>query len=160
MKENITAAVGQFMEISGQTTNSLNAKQACLYTGLQLEEMAEKIEAIVVGAVTPSVRSYLEGLADTLIEASNQFKAGLHTGDILRGDREALLDADIDLAWVSLGAAFSLSRDVHGAIAEVTRANLSKFPSGVAKRDENGKVVKPVDWRGPDLSPFVEPPKR
>jgi predicted HAD superfamily Cof-like phosphohydrolase len=51
----------------------------------------------------------------------------------------------------------SQGANVEGAAAEVSRANLAKFPNGVAVRDANGKVVKPEDWKAPDLKPFIYP---
>ncbi|MFZ9330710.1 MAG: hypothetical protein ACO24I_05425 [Candidatus Fonsibacter ubiquis] len=75
---------------------------------------------------------------------------------VQRADRESLLDADIDLAWVTIGSALSQGADVEGAAAEVSRANLDKFPNGVAIRDGNGKVVKPDGWKAPGLSTFIQ----
>lgn len=153
---NIQDAVAAFMRAAGQTTDRFNSAQATLYTGLQLEEMAEKIEAIAGGAVTTLSKSYLLQHADSIRILALEFKQGMHRGDIMRANPEALADADIDLAWVALGGAMSMCRDAPGAISEVARANHDKFPGGVALKDENGKVRKPADWRGPDLSPFID----
>lgn len=155
---NLQAAVRTFMETAGDRTDQFNARQITLYTGLQLEEMAEKLEAILAGAVSEDSRFELRRAISVLTELSEQFKKGIHLGDVLRGDRVALLDADIDLAWCSLGAAFSTSNDTDAAIGEVIRSNLDKFPGGVATRDVNGKILKPADWRGPQLELLVDAP--
>lgn len=154
---NLQQAVREFMTAGGMKTDEFDAGRACLYTGLQLEEAAEKLEAVSTGCVDAMVRDRLLFSARLLRQQSLEFKQGKHRGDILRADREALLDADIDLAWVSLGAAYSTSCNTAGAIAEVARANLDKFPGGVVTKDANGKISKPTGWRGPDLSGFVLP---
>lgn len=153
---NLPQAVRQFMTTGGMSTAGFNADQATLYMGLQLEEMAEKVEAVATGSISMQDKARLLTEADRLRVLSLEFKQGKHRGDVMRADREKLLDADIDLAWVSLGAAYSTSTNTSGAVAEVARANLDKFPGGIVLRDENGKIKKPNGWVAPDLSQFVE----
>lgn len=129
--------VKKFMMTAGQSVDGFDVRQAALYTGLQCEELAEKLEAL--------------GIASHLDDLANELKAGLWDYKFINADREELLDADMDLAWVSFGASFSAGADVAGAAGEVARANHDK---GNAK-DRNGKVVKPVGWRGPDHSKFI-----
>lgn len=155
---NVNTAVRNFMRYAGCTIKGFNAEQACLYTGLQLEELAEKLAAIAGGCVSAGQRDSLIALVSHMTQHANSFKQGMHVGDIMRGDREGMLDADIDLAWVALGGAYSVAEDVSGACQEIARANLDKFPGGVATLDENGKVKKPVGWRGPDISQFIAKP--
>ncbi len=167
-------AVRIFNEAVGQTTQEFNVRQTALCTGLQLEEMAEKLEAIL-GGDAPIVQD--------LNELSSSFKKGFCDEFILNADREAMLDADIDLAWVAIGSAFSQGADVFGACTAVFSANMDKLVecplcggkgwwfednlhddecemcSGrgvVAEWDENGKVKKPEGWTPPDLKPFVK----
>lgn len=152
---NLPQAVRDFMRAGEQTVDGFNATQATLYTGLQLEEMAEKLQAISTGCLTAAERTYLTDFASALMELSGEFKSGRHRGDIMRADREKLLDADIDLAWVSVGAAYSTSSNTSGAMGEVVRSNLDKVPGGVCRKDATGKIIKPFGWKGPNLSPFV-----
>ena len=148
--------VRQFMLIGGQSTEGFNAKQAGLYLGLQLEELAEKIELLFEGEPTLAGKSGLMALHDTLAHFAQVFKDGYHQAAITFADRAELLDADIDLAWVALGGAFSTSTCAPAAFAEVARANLDKYPDGQVLRDANGKIRKPVGWQGPNLLPYVE----
>lgn len=153
---NLLHAVRMFMCFAKQSVGHFNAKQATFYTGMQLEELSEKLEAVATGAITPEAkRKYTEAIAmlDTL---AGEFKSGLHQGDVMRADRKLMLDADIDVAWVSVAAVFSTTSDTTGAFACVGKANHDKFPNGVAILDDNGKVVKPAGWKPADLSPFVE----
>lgn len=144
--ETFVADVRRFTEAVGCTTDRFNVRQTALYIGLQLEEMAEKLEAIHVESDIPRL----------LRRLSDGFKSGVLDKRVANGDREAMLDADIDLAWVTIGSALSQGADVLGAMREVARANLDKIgPDGSVIKDENGKVRKPAGWRGPDNSPFI-----
>lgn len=157
-------SVPEFMDLGGQTTYRFNARQACLYTGLQCEELAEKIEAIMEGTITPAQRDHLGVLSNTLRMFSKEFKQGLHEGDILRANHADLIDADFDLAWVSVAAVYSTSIAGHLAIAHGTHTNLAKFPvingERVCIKDENGKIKKPEGWQPPDFTPYVDPTPR
>jgi predicted HAD superfamily Cof-like phosphohydrolase len=84
------------------------------------------------------------------------FKKGLHTGNILRANHTDLIDADFDLAWVSIGALISVSPEPERAIAHGTFTNLDKFRDGKCVKDANGKIQKPADWRAPDFSPYID----
>lgn len=149
--ETFVADVRRFTEAVGCTTDRFNVRQTALYIGLQLEEMAEKLEAIGYAGDALLVR-LMKG-------TSSQFKSGSFDQLVETcGDREAMLDADIDLAWVTIGSALSQGADVLGAMREVARANHDKIgPDGSVIKDENGKVRKPAGWRGPDNSPFIIP---
>lgn len=153
---NPLSLVQQFMTIGGQTTKGFNAKQACLYMGLQLEEIAEKLKLIAQAEPDASFRVQLNELVNHIEVFAVRFKGGNHLAAVTFADRANTLDGDLDLAWVSLGSAFSLSTDAFGAFGEVGRANLSKYPNGEVLRDANGKIQKPVGWTGPNLLPFVE----
>ena len=145
--ETLISDVKKFTELAGGTTDQFNVRQTALYIGLQLEEMAEKLTA-VFGGHSPHI-------ADRLMSVSLGFKEGDFDDAIEACDAQDLLDADVDLAWVTIGSMLSQGADVLGAIGEVTRANMDKFPGGVVTKDCNGKVKKPQGWKGPDLSGFV-----
>lgn len=145
-RETFVADVRRFTEAVGCTTDRFNARQTALYIGLQLEEMAEKLEACLQAETL---------LTNEIHNLSGMFKAGHMDHRVEAANRAAMLDADIDLAWVTIGSALSQGADVLGAMREVARANLDKFPGGVVTKDANGKVTKPDGWRAPDITPFV-----
>ena len=151
----LATVVARFMALAEQTTDRFNARQACLYTGLQLEELAEKIEVIMGGCVTQAARDHLAPLHSLLTHYAKEFKEGLHQGDILRSSHKDLIDADYDLAFVSIGALLSTSVNGLGAIAHGNHTNLDKFRNG-ADKDENGKQRKPADWQRPDFEPYTD----
>jgi predicted HAD superfamily Cof-like phosphohydrolase len=128
-----------------------NVRAAALYMGLQLEEMAEKLG--VIG---------MERLSKALHSHADLFKSGANDdavrGALTFGKAKELLDSDMDLLWVTMGAAYAQGADVAGAYGAVGDANWAKFPNGVVTLDGvTGKVVKPEGWTPPDLTPFVHP---
>ncbi len=152
----LTEAVFGFMQIGGQSTHRFNPQQATLYMGLQLEELAEKVEVLWAGAVESNEQSQLLSLLMELRTASLKFKSGRFMGCFTRADHDKLIDADFDLAWVSLGAIASTATRPEEAIAHGTYTNLAKFPEGKCVRDANGKIQKPAGWVPPDFTPFVD----
>lgn len=157
--------VKEFNEIAG-TKEILDARKVALYTALQLEELAEKIEALnkveAIAGVHPD--KGLGKLFTALEWHSRRFKEGEFDALVSKAcenadTREELLDADIDLAVVSLGGAISVGADVEGACHEVADNNLSKFPliDGVRTvlKDANGKVMKPEGYKPVSLEKFL-----
>lgn len=174
----IIQVVRQFTEAVGCTTDRYNVRQTALYTGLQCEELSEKMDAM-------GLHSY----AIILHNIGMEFKEGkIDESCIELADRAAMLDADVDLAWVTIGSALSQGADVAGACSEVARANMSKlvmcndccgdktinrfdhetgleYPISecdacnglglVAIKDDNGKVKKPDSFVPPNIEPFV-----
>lgn len=148
-------AVRLFMQIAGQSTGRFDAEQTCKQIGFMCEELAETLECVFKGCVDSRAGIQIYAAVRELEDVAKRFKAGLHTGDVARCDRVELLDGIVDTAWVSMGAMCSMSHNPRGAFEEVARSNFDKFPNGQVTRDAGGKVVKPADWRGPDLAPYV-----
>jgi predicted HAD superfamily Cof-like phosphohydrolase len=67
------------------------------------------------------------------------------------------LDALIDILVVTIGALHSGGYDAEGAWKEVMRSNFSKIDkeTGLVRKREDGKVLKPITYSPPDLVPFV-----
>lgn len=148
-------AVKRFMEIGGQTVNQFNPQQATMYIGLQCEELAEQLEVVAQGSLDNAGSRDLYEAAEMLKRLSSAFKQGFHMGSVMRCTHTELLDGALDTAWVAIGTALSVSLHAGAAWCEVARANFDKYPNGNVLRDANGKIQKPVGWRGPNLLPFV-----
>ena len=75
-------------------------------------------------------------------------------------DKIETLDALLDLIVVTVGAIHSLGVDAEGAWKEVMGSNLAKINRATGKVDkrEDGKVLKPADWRAPKLEQFFQKP--
>jgi predicted HAD superfamily Cof-like phosphohydrolase len=86
-------------------------------------------------------------------EESKEFEQAL-----LDNDRVEQLDALIDILVVTIGAIHSAGFDGEAAWKEVMRTNFAKIDSdtGKVRKREDGKVLKPVGWKAPDLKSFTE----
>jgi len=76
----------------------------------------------------------------------------------LSDDRVEQLDALIDILVVTIGAIHSIGADGEGAWNEVMRTNFAKIDkdTGKVRKREDGKVLKPVDWKSPKLAQFIK----
>ena len=136
-----------------------DVRQSAFYLGMQVEELTEKLLA---SGVLAQMTSSLEGL---LNELGTFLKDGrlddAVSGAFADGQADAMLDADMDILWVTIGAATAQGADPVGAYAAVGDANWAKFPGGVVTRHPaTGKVVKPEGWRPPVLTDFLHPALR
>jgi len=76
----------------------------------------------------------------------------------LSDDRVEQLDALIDILVVTIGAIHSGGFAAEGAWKEVMSTNFAKIDknTGLVRKREDGKVLKPVGWTPPNLTPFVK----
>ena len=156
---NLAETVHEFMRIGGQTVDTPDARQASLYLGLQMEELAEKLGVLI--AVHTFENDILQTLKSHLELVSGVAKNGGFTGTFSTMFREypeahaECVDADADLAWVALGGLMCSAHRPLDVINEVARVNMDKYVDGVAMRDANGKIQKPTGWRGPNHLDFL-----
>lgn len=146
----IRSTVAWFKTAGQFDGDAQSVRQVAFYTGMQMEELAEKL-AIFLGKTDECVLA-LERLG-------HRFKNGEYDTAVeygLRTDPEGIFDGDLDLIWVSIGGAGAAGNDVYGGFRAVGKANWAKFPGGVVTRHPTtGKVIKPEGWRPPDLGPFL-----
>ena len=73
-------------------------------------------------------------------------------------DKVETLDALVDILVVTIGAIHSMGADAEGAWKEVMQTNFAKIDkeTGKVRKREDGKVLKPVGWVAPNLTPFVK----
>ena len=76
----------------------------------------------------------------------------------LTDDRVEQLDALIDILVVTIGAIHSAGWDAEGAWKEVMRTNFDKIDkeTGKVRKREDGKVLKPLGWKPPELAQFIK----
>ena len=76
----------------------------------------------------------------------------------LSDDRVEQLDALIDILVVTIGAIHSAGFDAEGAWKEVMKTNFAKvdYDTGKVRKREDGKVLKPVGWKPPELAQFIK----
>lgn len=157
---------------AGRTENEFNVRAVALHIGLQLEEMAEKLEAV----------SEFRLVAD-LHHLGMLFKKGTYDHLVESGNRTAMIDADCDIMVVTAGAMQASGANVHGALGEVCRSNESKAVGcnsckstgkrmvddfeiicdgadcnkrgWILVKDANGKIQKGPDYTEPQLEQFT-----
>lgn len=138
--------------------NEFDPRKVALYISLQLEELAEKIEAI--GERETPKNKEIKYLLTAMKTFSQSFRHGHFDDEVAQIDKTKALDADIDLAVVALGGAYCLGADVNGACHEVADSNLSKFElkDGEYKvyKDSSGKVAKSPSYRPPKLEKYLK----
>ena len=89
---------------------------------------------------------------DLMEEEWRELKTGL-----LMENSEEQLDALLDFIVVTIGAIHSAGFDGEGAWKEVMATNFAKIDreTGKVRKREDGKVLKPIGWTPPNLSPFL-----
>lgn len=146
----IIARVNKWNIDAGRTHNVFNVRQMAFYTGMQCEELGEKLDALG-----------LAGIANYLHLVGNELKEGTWDNYLQREcespeAREAILDADCDITVVTIGSAQGQGANFHGAMAAVINANERKRqPDGKLLKNEHGKIQKPEGWTPPDLTPYL-----
>jgi predicted HAD superfamily Cof-like phosphohydrolase len=73
-------------------------------------------------------------------------------------DQVEQLDALIDILVVTIGAIHSAGFDAEGAWKEVMKTNFAKVDhnTGKVRKREDGKVLKPIGWKSPELAQFIK----
>jgi predicted HAD superfamily Cof-like phosphohydrolase len=77
---------------------------------------------------------------------------------LAENDDEEIVDALLDILVVTIGALHSFGADGEGAWKEVMSTNFAKIDreTGKVRKREDGKVLKPVGWKAPELAPFLK----
>jgi predicted HAD superfamily Cof-like phosphohydrolase len=85
-------------------------------------------------------------------------EAGELAEAIAAHDQVETLDALIDILVVTIGAIHSAGFDAEGAWKEVMMTNFAKVDSetGMVRKREDGKVLKPLGWKAPELATFLK----
>lgn len=111
--------------------------------GVHFEEVNEMIDAI-----NPALsQNFLKNF-------SNQLKEGKF--DLSTVNDIELLDAICDQIVTALGVAYMKGFDIKGALTEVANSNDSKRNAdGSFSFDSNGKIVKGINYKKPDLTTFI-----
>ena len=122
----------KFMRACDQSVDGSNESQFKMYLGLIKEEF------------------------DELMVAQGYDLKTMEQGPI--SDNVETLDALIDILVVTIGAIHSAGYDAEGAWKEVMATNFAKIDreTGKVRKREDGKVLKPLGWKSPELAPFLK----
>lgn len=96
----------------------------------------------------PQCRLYKNLIGEEFNEFQNAYEE--------RDDAE-ILDACFDMMWVIVGYMHSRGWDCEAAWKEGAQSNLIKIDpvTGLVRRREDGKILKPEGWQAPDFDQFV-----
>jgi predicted HAD superfamily Cof-like phosphohydrolase len=81
-----------------------------------------------------------------------------YTNAITKKDTAGVLDALVDIVYIALGTAWLFNLPFEKAWNEVQKANMSK----IRAKDKTGKrgtkfdVIKPKDWKAPNIEKIIE----
>ena len=169
----MTTNVEKFMHIAGQpaTRGVFDTRQTAFQIGMCCEELSETIQSLFQGDTIGN------GIMRELRFFGEQMKAGVYDDCVQRSDKLELLDGFADVRYVAEGGMAAMGADVEGAIEAVEMNNLTKFETcpecggagyfreftctqcngngRIAKRDENGKVIKPAGYKKVSLEQFL-----
>jgi len=86
-------------------------------------------------------------------EEFKELKEAINNNDMVE-----VLDALEDILVVTIGAIHSAGMDGEGGWKEVMSTNFAKIDkeTGLVRKREDGKVLKPVGWKAPNLEPFLK----
>lgn len=75
-------------------------------------------------------------------------------------NEEEILDSLVDQIYIIVGTGLAYGMPTAEAFDEVQRANMDKFPGGVARRRDDGKIIKPEGWKPPNIRGLLEEARR
>lgn len=112
-----------------------------------LQAVGQSTPATPIGATDQS--NLYKKLID---EEYHEFLEAFYTKD----DVEQI-DACFDMMWVIVGYMKSRGWDCEGIWDEGAKSNLSKIDpaTGLVRRREDGKILKPEGWKPPNFKPFA-----
>jgi len=86
-------------------------------------------------------------------EEYHEFLEAFYTDDTVEE-----IDACFDMMWVIIGYMKSRGWDCENIWDEGAKSNLSKIDpvTGLVRRREDGKILKPEGWKPPDFTKFVK----
>ncbi len=121
-----------------------------LYTSLVLEEAKEMLEALECPSLSIELRRAI-GVLDGVSFSIRKEPIDLDANPV------ELLDAALDLAWVSLCLARTLvGTNLGAAWDELHRSNIvDKQVNGQFIKSPSGKVMKPEGWKPPNFEQFL-----
>lgn len=102
----------------------------------------------------PEERKWLR--EDLIAEEADELLDAMGHATFARSDLPKVADALVDLIYVTLGTAVEYGIDLDPIFDAVHEANMKKVGGPVR---EDGKVLKPDDWKPADLAALVEQQK-
>jgi predicted HAD superfamily Cof-like phosphohydrolase len=114
-----------------------------------LKAVGQEIPAFPQSTVSEQAELYKKLIVE---EYSEFIEADINNDDVER------IDACFDMMWVIVGYMKSRGWDCENIWDEGAISNISKIDpvTGLVKRREDGKILKPEGWKPPDFTKFVK----
>lgn len=113
------------------------------------EEFFEQFDACFPGALQRQL----------VADAKDRIRQVIEIGPIGKVELDVLVDAWADLKYVIVGSEVIFGVDGNAVFRVVHAANMAKFGPH-ARRDANGKTMKPPGWTPPDIEGELERQRR
>ena len=123
------------------------------------EKFMRACDQSVDGSNQDQFKMYLRLIKEEFDELQVAQGIDLATGEQINPvDMVETLDALLDIVVVTIGAMHSAGMDAEGGWKEVMMTNFAKVDSetGKVRKREDGKVLKPLGWKAPELAPFIK----
>ena len=123
------------------------------------EKFMRACDQSVDGSNQDQFKMYLRLIKEEFDELQVAQGIDIATGDQVGPvDMVETLDALLDIVVVTIGAMHSAGMDAEGGWKEVMMTNFAKVDSetGKVRKREDGKVLKPLGWKAPELAPFIK----
>ena len=123
------------------------------------EKFMRACDQSVDGSNYDQFKMYLKLIKEEFDELQVAHGIDLETGEQVRpSDPVETLDALLDILVVAIGAIHSMGANGEGGWKEVMGTNFAKIDSetGKVRKREDGKVLKPLGWKAPELAQFLK----
>lgn len=122
------------------------------------EKFMRACDQSVDGSDFDQLKMYLKLIKEEYFELLDAQGLDEDHNQIRPVDGVETLDALIDILVVTIGAIHSMGADGEGAWKEVMSTNFAKIDrlTGKVRKREDGKVLKPVGWKAPELEQYLK----
>jgi predicted HAD superfamily Cof-like phosphohydrolase len=112
----------------------------------------EDIDMFATACDQPPSEANYKMYLDLIREETDELEEAIQDND-----KVEQLDALVDILVVTMGAIRAAGWDGEGAWKEVMDTNFAKIDpeTGKVRKREDGKVLKPADWKAPDLVRYL-----
>lgn len=127
------------------------SKDVCTQLGANFEEVGELVDALAVNDLLSN-----REISKLFYNAQSMERS--KSGDEMPYQKDykvQVLDALCDQIVTAVGVAYMMGFDIQKALAEVNRANWSKFEDGYPVLNEQGKIIKGRWYTAPQLGGYT-----
>lgn len=123
--------------------------------GVFLEEVSEALVSLSEGSKeSDRYRMAFELAKSSVTSLADKLKKNSDINVVVK-DKKELLDALCDVIVTCCGVSHMYGFDIVGALANVNESNFSKFVDGKPIFNSEGKIIKGIHYKKPELDEFL-----